>query len=31
MRNIRPNEKQYFDHPAFGIIAAVYPLKRTGR
>lgn len=31
MRNIRANEKQYFDHPAFGIIAAVYPLKRTGR
>ncbi|HEY7929082.1 MAG TPA: CsiV family protein [Steroidobacteraceae bacterium] len=31
MRNIRPNEKQYFDHPAFGIIAAVYPLKRTAR
>jgi hypothetical protein len=28
MRNIRPNEKQYFDHPAFGIIAAVYPVKR---
>ncbi len=28
MRNIRPNEKQYFDHPAFGIIAAVYPIKR---
>jgi hypothetical protein len=31
MRNIRPNEKQYFDHPAFGIIAAVYPLKRSAR
>ena len=31
MRNIRPNEKQYFDHPAFGIIAAVYPLKRNTR
>jgi len=31
MRNVRPNEKQYFDHPAFGIIAAVYPLKRTAR
>ncbi|HEX4050377.1 MAG TPA: CsiV family protein [Steroidobacteraceae bacterium] len=29
MRNIRPNEKQYFDHPAFGIIAAVYPLKQA--
>jgi hypothetical protein len=31
MRNVRPNEKQYFDHPAFGIIAAVYPLKQTAR
>ena len=31
MRNVRPNEKQYFDHPAFGIIAAVYPLKHAGR
>jgi hypothetical protein len=29
MRNIRPNEKQYFDHPGFGIIAAVYPIKRA--
>lgn len=29
MRNIRANEKQYFDHPAFGIIAAVYPLKHA--
>jgi len=31
MRSVRLNEKQYFDHPAFGIIAAVYPLKRPGR
>ncbi|HWG76001.1 MAG TPA: CsiV family protein [Steroidobacteraceae bacterium] len=28
MRSVRANEKQYFDHPAFGIIAAVYPIKR---
>jgi len=31
MRNVRPNEKQYFDHPAFGIIAAVYPLRHSAR
>jgi hypothetical protein len=31
MRNIRANEKQYFDHPAFGIVAAVYPLKHNAR
>ncbi len=28
MRYVRPNEKQYFDHPAFGIIAAVTPIKQ---
>ncbi len=31
MRNITQNEKDYFDHPAFGIIAVVYPIKRPGR
>jgi hypothetical protein len=31
MRSVRANEKQYFDHPAFGIIAAVYPIKRPAR
>jgi hypothetical protein len=29
MRNVRSNEKQYYDHPAFGIIAAAYPIKRA--
>jgi hypothetical protein len=28
MRSIKYNEKQYFDHPAFGIIALVSPVKR---
>jgi len=28
MRNARANEKQYFDHPAFGIIAVARPIKR---
>jgi hypothetical protein len=29
MRSIKYNEKQYFDHPAFGIIALVSPIKRA--
>ena len=29
MRAIKYNDKQYFDHPAFGIIAQVTPIKRT--
>lgn len=28
MRSVKYNEKQYFDHPAFGIIAVVSPIKR---
>ena len=28
MHNVRQNEKEYFDHPAFGIIAVVTALKR---
>jgi hypothetical protein len=28
MHNIRQNEKEYFDHPAFGIIAVVSLLKQ---
>jgi hypothetical protein len=31
MHNIQANEKQYYDHPGFGIIAAVYPIKHPGR
>lgn len=27
MRSVKYNEKQYFDHPAFGIIALVTPIK----
>jgi hypothetical protein len=27
MRSVRYNDKQYFDHPAFGIIAMVTPIK----
>jgi hypothetical protein len=27
MRSVRYNDKQYFDHPAFGIIALVTPIK----
>jgi hypothetical protein len=27
MRSVRYNDKQYFDHPAFGIIAVVTPIK----
>jgi hypothetical protein len=30
MRSVRYNDKQYFDHPAFGIIAVVTPVKRAG-
>jgi hypothetical protein len=29
MRSVRYNDKQYFDHPAFGIIAVVTPVKRA--
>jgi hypothetical protein len=29
MRSVRYNDKQYFDHPAFGIIAVVTPIKRA--
>ena len=29
MHNVRQNEKEYFDHPAFGIIAVVTPIKRS--
>ena len=29
MRSIKYNDKQYFDHPAFGIIALVTPIKRA--
>jgi hypothetical protein len=28
MRSVRYNDKQYFDHPGFGIIAVVTPIKR---
>jgi hypothetical protein len=28
MRSVKYNDKQYFDHPAFGIIALVSPIKR---
>jgi hypothetical protein len=27
MHNVRQNEKEYFDHPAFGIIAVVTAIK----
>lgn len=30
MRSVRYNDKQYFDHPAFGIIAVVTPIKHSG-
>jgi hypothetical protein len=30
MRSVKYNEKQYFDHPAFGIIALISPVKRGG-
>jgi hypothetical protein len=29
MRSVRYNDKQYFDHPAFGIIALVTPIKHA--
>jgi hypothetical protein len=29
MRSVKYNEKQYFDHPAFGVIALVSPLQRA--
>ena len=29
MRNVKYNDKQYFDHPAFGIIAMVTQIKRS--
>jgi hypothetical protein len=28
MRAVKYNEKQYFDHPAFGILALISPIKR---
>lgn len=28
MRSVKYNDKQYFDHPAFGILALVSPIKR---
>jgi hypothetical protein len=31
MRNVRQNEKQYFDHPAFGIIAVVTQVRQAAR
>lgn len=31
MHNVRQNEKEYFDHPAFGIIAVVAAIKAPGR
>lgn len=30
MRSVRYNDKQYFDHPGFGIIALVTPIRRGG-
>ena len=27
MRSVKYNERQYFDHPAFGIIAMVSPIR----
>jgi hypothetical protein len=29
MRSVKYNEKQYFDHPAFGVIAVVSPVSQT--
>jgi hypothetical protein len=29
MRSVKYNEKQYFDHPAFGVIALVSPVQRA--
>jgi hypothetical protein len=31
MHNIRQNEKEYFDHPVFGVIAVVTPLRQPAR
>jgi hypothetical protein len=30
MRSVKYNEKQYFDHPAFGVIALVSPVAHSG-
>jgi hypothetical protein len=30
MRSVKYNEKQYFDHPAFGVIALVSPITHSG-
>jgi hypothetical protein len=30
MRSVKYNERQYFDHPAFGVIALVSPIARGG-
>jgi hypothetical protein len=30
MRSVKYNERQYFDHPAFGVIAVVSPIARGG-
>jgi hypothetical protein len=30
MRSVKYNEKQYFDHPAFGVIALVAPVAHSG-
>ena len=30
MRSVRYNDKQYFDHPGFGIIALVTPIRHGG-
>ncbi len=30
MRSVKYNEKQYFDHPAFGVIALVSPIAHSG-
>jgi hypothetical protein len=29
MRSVKYNDKQYFDHPAFGIIAQVTPIRHS--
>jgi hypothetical protein len=29
MRSVKYNDKQYFDHPGFGILAVVTPIKRN--
>jgi len=30
MRSVKYNDKQYFDHPAFGVIALVSPIAHSG-